>query len=422
MKQVDLRAGALIALTTIVSIVLLLALYLILTEPRWAESLAKQIVERSIHTPTQTAEAYNAAAALLNFQYGLPVAAVGAFVGFVASLVAAYFGYLVTSRQGDVQILEFVENRVRPSINHHQALTAAIEDLLISGARGRRLAEDVLEFMRTRGPRTEHVADKGPRDVGGLDDEATIRELDRRADEFLDDLTKAGARFQLALEEILVDIYSSLFCTRQLASTDQTKRPLTYLASKAPKLAKMRPHSFGETIPELADNIAGLSAATHANELFYAYDALPSDHNDVDYIGAVLLSPEVAPPHLHRHGDRYICRFRLNMGAAYILAAAQCIPDKKIVSDVFQSIFSSRSRVTKEFIKTAIPKREALGFPRTFRSVDESFSNLNRLVIVDVLDGDQTSTSYHPEFYDPTLHGEIPAWAFDPSAAPTEQQ
>jgi hypothetical protein len=233
--------------------------------------------------------------------------------------------------------------------------------------------------------------------------------------EFTKDLLKANSAFTRAFRDIDAELYSTSFFRHGFEICADADRPsaLRRLAKLAPKIAQARPNWFSEKIADIAENLDTFCTMTQPKELIRAVTVLPPDFEAIDFIGAVIFSPGAPPPYPRRSRDKHICGYRLNLGAAFLVALYQVIPDQDVQHQMFKKIFGGRSEVTANLISTVFPQKSELAPSAITTTLDRAADKLNRLVIVDVLDGDHTSHSFHCEFYDPQAHGPIPPDAFD---------
>lgn len=417
--------GALASLALIAAAVLaILALSDIAAEH--AENFARNLYP--IIEDRTRADAVNASATFLSYKFGVPVSAVGVLVGLATTLLAAYVGWVLASRQGDIQILEFVEQRLRVSVKANRTMVRALGDMVKCGEKSLDLAKRIVDKLIAQ-PSTTTGTTSAVYRAQDLkltpvrsDITATPILSDKFFDEFMpeikkftEEFPKANSAFRQAFRDIDAELYSTSFFRHGFEFCAAAGRPsaLRRLAKLAPTIAQAKPEWFSEKIADIAENLDIFCSMTQPSELIRAVTVLPQDFEAIDFIGAVIFSPGAPPPHPHRYRDKHICGYRLNIGAAFLVALYQVIPDQDVQQQMFKKIFGGRSEVTTNLISAIFPQKSELAPAAITSTLDRAAGNLNRLLIVDVLNGDHTSHSFHCEFYDPQAHGPIPSDAFD---------
>lgn len=342
--------------------------------------------------------AFSAAGEFYSLRYSVPISVISALVGGAIGLLLTYFAMKAAGRQGDVAILEFVEERISAlrklmpkTINAYMAIFQAAN-------RSRtELSRRVIDAMT-------NAIDNGnyPDTPAGYRD---FLEKDRAAAAFrqhFDRLCEALASLSDRLADLREDGFVRAYAERRVRNATAERAPLLYLDKHLPDeiaLAEWRIHTDFEALLASLSRWAGQADRADA---FNAYVGLPPEETTLEYVGATLARfrlPVKSPVPMQ---DGEIVAYHFNMGAAALLWALQVfsLEDGDIV-DVFQSVFAGRAHALRDYLNELPVYRGAT--QKWMEGVNLQFENLNRLIYVEIRQGD---TRVHA-FYDPAVHGAI---------------
>ncbi len=345
-----------------------------------------------LENPDQVA-IFGSAGEYFNYIYGLPLAMVGAILGAIITLLAS----IVTRRQGDIQILEFVEKRIDRAVANYVRMIKIFEEMIQSSNRLRTTIEDLI---LTEIKRSEEE-DRNPH---GAEDIVLPHEGDLAP--YLDDITKRFHALYSEISNLSQDTYTAMFFKRQIETLPPSHRPLTFLKSHNPKDSHILEGDFSENMYEVVSNLSALAEITELREFIHAYVQLPPGETSIEYAGFILYPKYLVLKNPITRKGKTIEGYAFNLGAAYILTLYQYFPTRACVKSVFADIFSNRSKVMMNFLDIAAPDKYEFGAPSFFSGIDEQFESLNRLIVVLMEDGNH-------EFYDPKQHGSIPKSGFE---------
>lgn len=362
-------------------------------------------------------DAFSAAGEFFSLVYGLPLALASAAI----SGVIAYLASKIAERQGDVEILKFIDAKTQPSILIFRQLVAAIGKVFGAGNEAREIGMLLLDRINDEGgpersPLYELLKQSADH-FHTLEDAqkfvAAVEDPDHRGDlaiayralvdiqQQIDDLS---ARFQ----DVKDDMYASIFARQRFESLRDDERPLAWLRRQIPPGAPLDQRAFAPDMPSLLRNLQNCAAVTSALELPGATLSVPDDNYTVDYLGYVLQPYTLRPTYLVQAGKLLIGAYRFNIGAAYILSVVQYVPNKETFASVFEQLFMGRSKIAMNLLDLAIVDERDSISPSMLHTLKPCLDDLNRLIMVDIFDG----RGFRSAFYNPDLHGPIPRSGF----------
>lgn len=350
-----------------------------------------------------------------NFTLGLPVAASGAIFGALTTLAAGLFAL----RQGDVDILSFVESNTSPAIRHYRDLVSAIGRLNACGNEAREIGAILYKMIEKEGgpnssPLVQNVLEATDHfssveealeflsGIENLEYKNVLASLFLHAAFIKENLTEVAALF----EEIEKNFYASYFSRRQ-AEAHLERRPLRYLKDVTPP-EQFEEADFLDDLPSLAERLRTRAWQRDLFALARASAYAPPGISTIHYLGLVL-EPAFLPlqsplPFDHPDQSGVIHGYVINFGAAQLLAIANTIPEKKTIENVVLEIFPSRSRIARKFLQKLLPERKMLGPPYILDSIEPEFSVFRNLILVDV-----SIRGYRKiVFYNAKIHGPLP--------------
>lgn len=342
-----------------------------------------------------------------NARFGLPLTVVGAAVGTVLTGV----GLLFTSRQGDVELLNFVEKRLTATTDNYGEMADRMGHLAWISNTSIDLVQELLPLL------LEAMDEEGVDDawdaVEAILERPDLEELQLFVLAMAADLQATARQIGVSLREIGRDFYAEAFRARQLKEVRGAPRPLPYLAGLGLPANLLPARLLDENPHVLAENLIGYSETTRLGHFVGAYLITPNTVTAQDHLGHAILPIilTLKEPRLHR--GRIIEGYTLNVGCAYLVTLAAMLPTRKIIRAVFHQLFEGRAHIAMRFLKIAGPDRALFGSPYVMASLVAQLERPERLVIVRLSGGEA-------EFYDPHVHGEIPRRGYEGERLGTE--
>lgn len=352
---------------------------------------------------------YSHAGDYFNARWGLPIALFGAIVGSIVT----FFAGLLAARQGDVQILEFVESKLAPAKENYAALIEQIGRLGAVSNRAFHLSEALIEDIAEIDPEDRLV-------IGEQLSRLEQSDLAKHVDHLIEAKALCEVHRTVTLEiarifrVLSLDTYAAAIHAAHLARQQPFERPLPYVAKVMPPAARMQEDDVSENMFALADNLVTYAENTYWWHFIGAYTYTPDVLGTQDFLGHAM-RPIILTLNrpISRNGFK-ITGYTFNLGAAYLLTIIAFLPEADMVRNVFKRIFRDRSGIAMRFLDIAGLDRAMLGSPYIFRNAIKHLEKPERLVLVRLVD--RTT-----EFYDKNRHGQIPQSGYveDPVGART---
>jgi hypothetical protein len=259
--------------------------------------------------------AYTAAGDYFNVFYGLPLALGGAVLGAAATFIAG----TIAARQGDVQILSFIEEKTKRSIELYRELVSEIGDLMACGNDARKLGAALYRQIELEGgpqvsplaalllsaPRDFHKPEVAKVYIEAIDNEA-YRDL--LAGSFWHVVSLRAALHNVAaiFDDVAGDLYAALFSREQITRTPKAMRSLAWLKDTLPADALSHAVHLEEALPALSHN---LKLAAGDSSLFAPARAtalIADGAYTIEYLGLVLSPVFMTPKRPIARGDLMI--------------------------------------------------------------------------------------------------------------------
>jgi hypothetical protein len=389
------------------------------------------------------------AGTFFSFAYGVPITLFGAMFAFVAARVTSR----IQGRQGDLEILQFIEDKCAATVSLQKDVTVALADSVALGREARTTGKHLLAMLGDEV--VEHELDAFLALLGRLETGGSSVADDKVFEEYADQIAvwagrRASAdksrvyvagqgptpseiadiqatlkaavgacrllwesicRINDAFEEMSNNLYASLFSRDRFNSLDAKHHPVKWL-KRWLEGRVISPILLEDDIESLNENLKRLSFLTVASELLRAVAILPDEADDIDLIGMILMREEFHSAQGSRLA-RPNASVYFNLGAAYYLSAWHYTPDKasiiKSFEEVFDEGFQERRKVAMRYLKRLLPDLETPRLKKLPAKFAIDDARLNRLVII-------IETGQMPRFYDPFLDREI--WADGPRGGP----
>lgn len=374
------------------------------------------IVWQFIELNSHRLDAYSAAGEFFNLAYGLPLALGSTLISGLLAFLAAR----IAQRQGDVEILKFVDDKIQPSVQTYRRLVNAIGELFRIGNAARELGATLLSIIVAEGgpsrSRLHALLRESPKHFTSEEEaQRFISETPKayhsslaRTYLLLTDMQTQVDALAASFEAVKDDMHASIFARAKFESEDAEQQPLAWLRKQIPAGANLPAAIFASDMPSLLRNLANYAGMTAALELPAATLDVPDDNYTVDYLGYVLHPYTLRPKQLIQYGQLMIAGYRFNIGAAYILSIAQYIPNKETFLNTFEKMFMGRSKIAMNLIDLVIVDERDSISPSMLHTLKPCLDDLNRLIMIDIWTGDRAVSV----FYDPVLHGPIPKKGF----------
>lgn len=382
---------------------------------------------------------YEAAGSFFNFAYGVPIAALSA----VVTLALAWVGHTIAGQQGDIEILKFVEERVRPALDEHRKLAVALGESARIGDRAEEISSRILDCLPTENtPNLPFEQDLFIDILGELSARSDAVGIDAVLAAHADDiqrwavsrsslgkteveaerahieraLTTVGRAVQTlhaaicsindAFDGISNNLYAAMFSRAALkAHAPGGVTPVSWLKERLAG-QNLLPDLLEDSLPDINGNLRRLSEQTVARELVTAVLKMPPDASAIEIVGSIMLTYDTEapePPKVSPFANANVRRMRFNLGAAYYLTAFLYIPGPETVRETFRDLLRTTSRERRQvaiaLLDMALPERSELGIARLAKIMTLGDDALNRLIVVEQRGG-------APEFYSPTQHGQ----------------
>ncbi len=386
--------------TTLAAVILAIAMAasLILVLILWdrAGGLIRSYVPEDPSSPDaiEALAAYSAAGDYYDLIFGVSVAMLSGIVGGVAVLVLTYFGTKAARRQGDVQLLEFVDERTKSIANIQLALLESLKNLN---------AKSNLSLDRIRSDREALINKFDANKDIGLDElietdpdfedlKAVTLQYIEAAHEFADLTTRAGS-----------DRYSEAFAEQRSQTDDHTKNPFLYIQNALPRYSENRiPYgltSISRSTSSILEEIQRLAKLTKPKEMILAYEACPDTFRTLLFSGAVLFHHKIDLMAVEEARDDDIIDVSINYGGALLLWAIRLLHVSNAdIIKLYQQIFTGRAGTLTNYL-SAVPL-----YPIEEQAWMEDFfektSDFNDLIVVYVMRGGVPAS----EPYDPARH------------------
>ena len=330
---------------------------------------------------------------VLNVSYGLPLTLVGAIIGFFITSL----GVLITTRQGDVELLKFTQESLSSSITDYSEIVRCISRLAAVGNISLEITEKILAQISLSGGSLEDLSNEIVRTLSKPEN-AKLRALWQDIDA---SLQLAMRDVEACLRRIASDPYATAFQTLQLDKIDVDRRPLKFIEGLGIRNPYVNDSMLSENMHALADNLIEFASNTSLIHYVGSYLNTPNVVSTEDHLGYALLGVycELSTPKRSRKGLIY--GYTINFGKAWLLTLIALIPDRPVIEAFFKKLLRERGVIVLRFLELAGPSRDLFGSPYTFRNALKSLKQPESLVIVRLEDG-------RNEFYDRNEHGDIP--------------
>jgi hypothetical protein len=343
-------------------------------------------------------------AEIINVVYGLPLTLVGALIGIVVTSL----GVLLTTRQGDVELLKFARSTLTPTIRNYSELVECIGRLAVVGNASLALADELVPKVELRGSSLREILE----DIDATLARPENDQLRLLAQAIDTELRSTALSVGACLRSIAQDPYSESFQRLQLELLPRDRRPLNFLRGLGVANPLVNDQVLSENMHALADNLIEYGSNTGLIHYLAAYALTPSQIDTQDHLGHALLSRYCELKRPLKSKGNVIYGYTLNIGSAWLLTLIAFIPTRQVIEKVFDQLLRERGEIVTRFLKIAGPDRDLFGSPFTFGSALDALKHPERLVIVR-LEGGET------EYYDPRRHGEIPrrgyVWETEPA-------
>lgn len=349
--------------------------------------LALNWVETEAKSFAQLQELANAGE-FYNFVWGVPVAAAAILITWLLTFIALQ----ISNRQGDADIVTLIVSAVKPYMAQCGALIGGLQGLFRTGNITR------LAVIRA----TEEVRRSTP--AGQITGRMLVDQAVAKAREYgVSDhpFEDSCAALVAASEALGQDPFALLLSRRLLDRVPLAHRALDFLNQRVAAIApEVTPHFSERQAISILTGVDDLAYRTSLQELVLAYMLLPQGETTIEMVGHALFVIDVAVEKVAN--GRRIVGYRFNYGAALLLTIYNIMPRAGIVHDTFDDLFDGQPPIASKALKTLAIDIQHLVDQTWQQGIEDAFSDLNRLIVVDFEDGP-------PEFYDPGKHGPIGA-------------
>lgn len=393
------------------------------------------------------ANAFNNAGSFFNLAYGIPVSLFGALF----AVVIAVASHRLSSRQGDLDILRFVEERSSQTVQFQRQALRALGESLELGRWARFYGRDLLDMMGPGGKVPDTELNIFLAILGQLAADATETQHDATLDAYEADIARWAARWTeaaspydpTAVDEAIQQVRETIkgagrICQSLKSTTEDMAEAVEGLSNELPAAMFSRDQISAlpsdlqpvpwlrrwlegrldaaqlprSDIDWLARELRRLAGLTVARELLLAVAVLPEEADDLDIIGMILMREDFDDAGRHPVAIPGATVF-FNVGAAYYLNALLLTPTKASIIQSFLAVFDDgfkeRRRVALRYLNRLLPDPDAFGYGDLAQRLKIDARRLNRLIVILPARGPA-------EFYDPGRHP--PIWRDNRPAGP----
>ncbi|MFS2317788.1 hypothetical protein RMQ97_07610 [Maricaulis sp. D1M11] len=332
-----------------------------------------------------------AAGDFLNVKIGLPIAAIGAVAGVVITLFAGLLAY----RQGDVDVMRFVEESITPALNLQSNLARQLSYTLTLSRRCWHCAHSYFD--------AQNLSERTAQERQEKEDEVA-----RAKASFDGEFAKARTAIQGVLRSLRdadENMYASKLLREQIRGIPASRDMVRYLMDYVPEKSVLRANIYPHDLIYSINNLERFGDESDFDEALRAYAQLPVGDTDIEYLGYLLFRwyLRVDEPIPVKGGQIEV--FTLNVGAALLMSLYELLPNKTVALRLFNEIFGGRSDVARRILRVAGPSREQVATQRLQDAMEEQFQNPSHLITVGIRD----KNGYLDwKYYDRKVHGAIP--------------
>jgi len=322
-----------------------------------------------------------------NVKFGLPAAIIGALAGVVVTYIAG----LLAHRQGDVEVLRFVEDSITPALKIQTQLAQKLDQMLS-------ISRSIWELIHKFGEIRE--------DADSEDKSNKIEEIKTDVDAELSDLNELTNSISTLFENGKQNIYSATILQRQQADLSERVSPMDLIRKILPVNSFLtRNNILNADIDNTGSRLARYSSKTSFEEALRTYMQLPNKDTDIEFLGYLLFRWYLKPTKKLLHKGVEIQVYALNIGAVFLMSIYGLLPSKRVTLSVFKDIFGGRSDIAEKMLNVTGPDRDFVASIKLREAMKEQFDDFNHLITVKTVDkNDSAQWSY----YDYNKHGRLP--------------
>jgi hypothetical protein len=319
---------------------------------------------------------------LLNVRYGVPLA-------IIAGLLGAFVTYSldrISTRQGETEILEFVEAKASGVFRDFRMIVPFLEQGMVMSNSVETAIEVTLK---------EYDNDRKPID------ETFFKRVDGRIEGELAGFREiaAGSSDQPGIldlvEAIVTNPYSSLIADRGCEVRPRSREMMAFIKEKLIAAGLETRIGLSDADDGLLStdlyltggNIASLASLTTSKELRALWTAAPQRSSTLERLGLSLMSMNVALRPGTIIQGRPAERVFFNLGLPMLLTLIDSFPRRDEAASVFDSLLLKRSQVARHFLERAGPDIRLL-MPGSWRNSFDQITDPGRLIFIRFDEGD----------------------------------
>lgn len=301
-------------------------------------------------TLAEALSAYSAAGDFLNLRFGVSVAVVSGVLGGAIALILTYFAMKAARRQGDIQLLEFVEERTRSLRKLQPLLTGALKSLNVPT----NLLIEKLDDVRRAAIQVQRESP-----------ELSLSEIIENDDRFAEYRALVDA-YQVCVDglaQITVqageDHYVEAFAQRRVRNASPAENPFLFLQKTLPLFSRAGMLDdyveIASDLSDLLERIRYLTKVTKPFEPILAYEACLEKYTTLTFAGALLHHQTVDLSRIEdvREGD--IIDVSVNYGAALLIWLVRILHvNNDDIIGLYRDLFASRAGTLAEYLN-AVP-------------------------------------------------------------------
>lgn len=347
--------------------------------------LVPQVRAKILESDQEFLQAAGNASVFYSFIIGVPVSV-------VVALVAAFIGARITERQGDVETLRFIEEKVKGSLG---VFVRILSSLRITLRTGNVLLAVVREKLGAEAASAEEARRK-------FDIDNVTREVAGEFGNINETLCAELSELKSAIEETKKDLYAPLILRRSLEQSNRDVTALSFIREHLPEGHGVPDVWLTPDVFEIAPLLLRWAEHTKPYEAVLAYLLMPNTtFKTSHFVGLMLMrqyfDPEKGPARL---GALEVTRVYYNLGGAWIMQAYRALPRRDDVGHLFREILQGRSPIALRLLNAIGPDVTNFESRDWLSAMDATLKSMDNYIILRTKDGQTHS-------YDPKKHGSL---------------
>ncbi len=315
---------------------------------------------------------------------------IGVPLSVAVALLGALIGAQITDRQGDIETLRFIEEKIGES---QKVFIRIVKSLRIAMSTGNGLSRLISEKIQDEAQRSEEAGDE-------FDVDRVVDSMGERYSQLKIDLCNELGELCKAAEVSKSDLYAPLILRRSLSAATREGAALSYIQQNLPADHGINPIYLKADVYDIAPLLLGWANALSPQSALTAKFLMPTPFKTSDLVGLMLARAAYAPTGRANANKSTVKLVYFNLGAAWIMQAYRSLPQKDDVSELFKEILERRSAIALRLLDTIGPDVANIESRHWLKSMDEKLDDRSNYIILRMESGDRVS-------YDPDKHGSL---------------